>query len=899
MHMCVIVVVTFGLSFSCVEPEPDFPVNPDTEQVGEVEFEIDLGSLGGNDDEPSGSGDPNEDVGSSSNPVNVETGDTLSVTVTQTSSYKDPDGSVYTVEPKASIELFAELETVHAKDIETLISIKENADVAQSTSGSNPVCYNTVQTFTIGTQEVKFDLMHEVYTYVNSVSQAIEMPYIKVNQANFGTADVIESNKSNAKAPISIKKLALTRASITETNTFEINVIFNIDLEAVNTKSDAKKNVSFNVKYMAVVEDVTELDGNLEYVVEGSSNELKESFKVEPQNPFLLELKQKSYFASSDTTVGVCNPVARFKMLASADTVYVSNLDSLSAFEGLEPQTSVEGENPVKNTSKYVFNAGGNQSFDIETMYEVFAYDDSEDLPYLMLGKPIKKSVSVTPVEQTRAVAYNTKYYKVETVFSVPVKSVNAKNTLDKELNFTVEYIGGVINQTELDGIVEYTVSGSVNSLNTNNSVTPKNPFLMELKQNSYFASPDKSIVVGKCNPVAKFSMHALCDTVFVTELDSLSVFEGLEPQTSVEGENPVKNTSKYVFNAGGNQSFDIETMYEVFAYDDKENLPYLMFEKPIKKSVRVTPVEQTRAVVHDTAFYKVITEFSVPLKSVNAKNTIDETLNFTVEYVGGVVTTSEVVELVDITYRKDIIFYEASYNLPDRTTKVVYRDRNYSNGTVVTDTIYSGTSEFVPGSIYADPRGSTTQIEYSENLIRYAVGDDTIDVHLDRSEFSDKLYQSTIKRSIKLNKIDMNTFKYMWNSQVDGDILDYGSYKNAISRDMYDENNPVDGWYFQYIVNNCRIAYHPDDIPLFSSFVRTNFYAYFLYIDDQIIDFNEYAPKLEVILDQAIFCEGNETRGEALVFKTGFKGTFLDRDINMISIDTFYVAKGDTIINH
>ena len=40
VHMCIIVVVTFGLSFSCVEPEPDFPVVPDTEQVGEVEFEI-------------------------------------------------------------------------------------------------------------------------------------------------------------------------------------------------------------------------------------------------------------------------------------------------------------------------------------------------------------------------------------------------------------------------------------------------------------------------------------------------------------------------------------------------------------------------------------------------------------------------------------------------------------------------------------------------------------------------------------------------------------------------------------------------------------------------------------------------------------------------------------------
>lgn len=257
---------------------------------------------------------------------------------------------------------------------------------------------------------------------------------------------------------------------------------------------------------------------------------------------------------------------------------------------------------------------------------------------------------------------------------------------------------------------------------------------------------------------------------------------------------------------------------------------------------------------------------------------------------------------LDSITYRKDIIFYDASYNLPDRTTKVVYRDRNYSNGTVITDTIYSGTSEFVPGSIYKSPKGSTEQISDTNGDIRYVVGDDTIDVHIDRSWVSsDKFYQSTYKSSTKLNKIDVNTFAYMGTTNTYEsviDIWDYSKYKNAISREMFDENNPVDGWYFQYVGNRTMMYYSPNNTLLFSSLVNSNFYAYFLYIDGKIIDFNEFAFKVADVWEGPIFCEENETRGEALVFKSGFKGAFLGREINMMTIDTFYVAKGDTIAN-
>ena len=729
VHMCIIAVVFSCFAVACGE-ENELPVKPDIEQVGEVEFEIEFdfggnkensgsegsegteGSEGsetpGGEDKPDKPSNPNEEVGSSSSPVNVETGDTLSVVVSQNSSYKDPDGSVYSVEPKASIELFAEIDTVYAKDVKTLTTISKNTDVKTTTSGSNPVCYNTAQVFTIGTQEVKFDLMHEIYTYVNSASQAIEMPYIKVNEASFGTANANNSQKSNSSSAITIKKVGLTRASISETNTFEVNVQFNVELEAVHTKKEAKKSVSFNVKYMAVVEDVTELDGVIEYTVDGSVNELTTSNVVTPKEPFVVEINQKSYFAASDTTVGVCNPVAKLSMFASCDTVFVASLDSLKNFESTTPQTSKEGENPVRTTSKYIFNAGGGQSFEFETMYDVFAYDENEDLPYFMFGEPTKSSV-------------------------------------------------------------------------------------------------------------------------------------------------------------------------------------------------KVTALEQTRAIVHDTAFYKVETVFSVPVKSVNAKNTIDKTLNFTVEHIGGVVTTTEYLELDTVIYRKDFLFFDASYNLPDRVVYVVYRDFCYTNGTVKTDSIYSLTYPYIQqiDNIMVGDRVTYTNDEQTLGYITLG-SDSTVvfpfETNCSYKEGSDPQYNHIHARRVEVPDPTLVYTEGYGKGELDR-VYDFSKYRHDETREYFDENNPLDGWYFiktkhfdhfDYIYNKENICFTE---------IEYGVYTLFLYIDGRIIDFFDFVPNIEFKVFPDEYYRENETRGLAKLMKYQYSGSFLGKDVNVIATDTFYMPKKEEAV--
>ena len=58
--------------------------------------------------------------------------------------------------------------------------------------------------------------------------------------------------------------------------------------------------------------------------------------------------------------------------------------------------------------------------------------------------------------------------------------------------------------------------------------------------------------------------------------------------------------------------------------------------------------------------------------------------------YVGGVINATEVVELVNITYRKNQVFYEGHDNLLPRSQCEVYRDRHYSDGHVETDEFFS-----------------------------------------------------------------------------------------------------------------------------------------------------------------------------------------------------------------
>ena len=251
VHMCMVAMTACMVGCSDNdEPVVPQPPTPDPDN-GEVSFVI---------DNKNGSG-----TGTTDSPAEVEKGETLNMVISQKSKYTDSDGSVFECEPKATIELFAKLDTVYVKVKNQLTSVQEKPEVTSSQSGTNPIRNAINQKFLIGEQYVNFDLAYEIYNYVNKAEETIEMPYIKVNQANFGSSNANEETpetkaRSETLQPVvTLKALPQTRATVSDTVLYEVNVRFNLDIESMNAKTENKQTLAFSVNYLGAVVTTTDV----------------------------------------------------------------------------------------------------------------------------------------------------------------------------------------------------------------------------------------------------------------------------------------------------------------------------------------------------------------------------------------------------------------------------------------------------------------------------------------------------------------------------------------------------------------------------------------------------------------------------------------------------------------
>lgn len=640
-------------------------------------------------------------------PLAVAQGDTLSMTISQKSSYTDPDGTVFTCEPKATIELYATVDTIYAKDIETLLKINENADVTTAQSGTNPVLYTINQKFMIGEQEVVFDLGHEVYSYVNSLSNVIEMPYVKVNEAKFGNGNVSQGDKGtrNSSPYVTLRALSLTRASITDSTMFEVSAKFSLELESVNTKSENKETLEFNVHYVGVVENVTELYGSVAYTINDKNGEVKSPFVVNGADTLLLEIKEESTYALADTAVYSFEPKATISLKVKNDTAFVEKYELLSALiETEEPKTSREGENPTSNLYEQIF-ATSSQEFLFETMYEVYTAQSGDEMPYLMIGEP--KCIGIEVTEQ--------------------------------------------------------------------------------------------------------------------------------------------------------------------------------------KKDAT------TRGFVYDTVYYDVKAKFEVELNGVNVSDELLNTLEFEVNYVGGVINATEVVELVNITYRKNQVFYAGHDNLLPASQCEVYRDRHYSDGHVETDEFYDAPWMWVESVVSLGMNGNA---EASDTIIEFS--DDLTVVYGDFQKYWDKEMGTATEGTCRYARASTQIpdFEHV---VVDSFILikhneDYNSSYSAQLKDYnFNPDDPIEGWYvFKDVDYRKKMLYYVENGEIFQFrryLLVMSYYDRFLCIDDTIIGFKEFRPKLEKT-EGFIDYAGSETRGPGKIYQHIIKGDYLGHPVYFEITDTIYTPK-------
>lgn len=132
------------------------------------------------------------------------------------------------------------------------------------------------QKFAVGGQSIDFDLAYEVYSYVNKANETIEMPYIKLNQENFGSSDTSAVSRAAGMSSSSAKAVSLmtepvvtltehsdgnilTRAIKKDTVLYDVNVKFNLEIESVNAKAAEKQTIAFSVNYLGGVVNTTEV----------------------------------------------------------------------------------------------------------------------------------------------------------------------------------------------------------------------------------------------------------------------------------------------------------------------------------------------------------------------------------------------------------------------------------------------------------------------------------------------------------------------------------------------------------------------------------------------------------------------------------------------------------------
>lgn len=437
----------FLMAFTLTSCGDDTPASPDptpTDEKGEVSFEI--SSEGG-----AGSG-------TSTSPIEISQGDTLNMTISQKSKYTDSDGSVFECEPKAAIRLFAELDTVYADKLEQLTDIQEKAEVQTSQEGKSPLTNKTLQIFRIGSQSVQFALSYEIYSYTTADGN-VEMPYAMPHEAVFGNAGAAEEAGTRAVVrSISVKPLPQTRASVSDTTWYEVNAVFNLDVECMNAKDAGKQNLTFSVTYRGAVtteielsEPVKELSHTIQ--VTGGTASTSSPFVANPGETMGLLFKQTSTYTDAYGNQLSCEPEARVSLSTETDTLYVQAKEDL---EGVPASQNFvfnpSGENPLLYSATQWFELG-TQHLRLEMSYEIYTATDVEgneiEMPYLKQNATITSAATVSELSTVTGEMADTTFYEVRVPIKLETVYVGTADENVQTTEIVASYIGAIVTLKE------------------------------------------------------------------------------------------------------------------------------------------------------------------------------------------------------------------------------------------------------------------------------------------------------------------------------------------------------------------------------------------------------------------------------------------------------------------
>ena len=423
---------------SCTSDDPE-SVPSSSSGSGEVSFE--LVTEGG-----SGSG-------SSSSPFEVAMGETFGLSISQQSRYTDTDGTVFECEPAATITLSMQADTVYAENLQQLTATSE-PKVESSSQGESPVRYAVTQVFPIGGQSVVFDLSYEVYEYTTVSGKSVEMPYVKPDQAELGSSSASESRGGAVVKSITVRPLVQSRASVSDTTWYEVNAVFNLDVECMNSQLENTRNLTFSVTYRGAVtkeielgEPKAELSSTVD-VLDGT-NSVSSPYIVNPKEQMSLLFRQNSSYIDAYGNKMVCEPQARINLFAQYDTVYVSKLEELEVTPASQDFVFTEsGEDPVLYSTVQLFKLGI-QMVQLDMSYETYTAIDVENneitMPYLKQNATIPGAVTVNEISTATGAKADTTFYNVKFPITLETVDVGTPDENIQTIELVVSYIGAIV----------------------------------------------------------------------------------------------------------------------------------------------------------------------------------------------------------------------------------------------------------------------------------------------------------------------------------------------------------------------------------------------------------------------------------------------------------------------
>lgn len=860
-------------------PDPDPTPTPNTnpKDNGEVSFTIELPQGGGN--------------GSSSSPATVEKGDTLNMAISQKSSYTDPDGTVFTCEPKATIELFAKLDTVYAKDIENLTKVKEGSDIKTNKTGTDPVCNQTVQTFDIGGQNIVFDLSHEIYTYVNSTKEKIEMPYIKLNQAKLGGNSTAETRSVAVMTGVSVRPLAETRGRVIRDSTmYEVNARFSVDIESVNTKDEATQTLEFSINYIGVVETVTELAdpvSELSYVWEAKSGTNSQTSPFVKTNGDIMEIwmTQTSSYTDEYGNKASGEPKAKIKLSVAQDSIWAKSIEDLKAFA----EKTEEKPSGQFATQKF---GSALQSVDIEWSYEngeAVLAGQPIAMPFYSLTPVELKDVSLKDVSDDKATKAQASVYEVTVTFGQKAVAQNVVTEASEiEVEYVISYIGTILKDPISDLSFAWEVKSGTKS-KTSPFVKAKGD-IMEIWMAQASSYVDEYGNRATCEPKAKIKLSAAQDTVWAKTVDELKAFAEM-----TEGK-PSGNSATQKFGSAL-QNVNIEWSYENGEADLAGKtipMPFYTLSPVTLKDVSVK--EASEAIIDGKMadIYNITATFS---QKAIAKNVTTDTSEIEIEYVVSYTGAIEVT-LVKVEYYPSGQWIDPHDNMPLLYYAKVERYRTYSNGKRVgPDEFYDyghpsylSTGESSPG-VYQ--YGDETMTVYAPSDV--CVGDsirtykETIQFSSAKGDFSTQLSRDDTS--------DLDFLKYNWSIYELDRLLgeDLNPCTNSPCSQFNNHDTRPAGWYFYPFL--CKKEYDiywaisdTESIPVGGISGIFEFYDQFLIIDERRIDFKSlHNLKINYALSEEKLSTADK---DGKIIKLEMHASYLGKKFVLTRTCTVYVAK-------